>query len=73
VPSFGDWGFVLAAGYDLSPEDIEIRVPTRYLDDRTASGLFTFEKDLRAPGATSSTLDQPLVLNYYLDGWKHWN
>jgi len=73
VPSFGDWGFVLAAHHELDPSRVTMTVPTRFLDDRSARGLFTFERDLRRGPTGPSTLDQPLVLGYYLAGWQHWN
>ncbi len=73
VPSFGDWGFVLGAERPLSRDDVHVTVETRYLDDDTARGLFTFERDLRPGPVGPSTLDQPVVLGYYLGGWQHWD
>lgn len=73
VPSFGDWGFVMGAHVGLDPQRVRVTVPTRFLDERTARGLFTFERDLRSGPTGPSTLDQPLVLGYYLEGWQHWN
>ncbi|MFQ5598482.1 MAG: polyamine aminopropyltransferase [Nitrospiria bacterium] len=73
VPSFGDWGFVLAAPRPLNPEAVRITVPTRYLEDNIVSSLFVFPKDLIEEDVAVSTLDRPLVLSYYLKGWKHWN
>ena len=32
VPSFGDWGFVLAANKKINEEGIEINVPVKYID-----------------------------------------
>lgn len=78
VPSFGDWGFVLATrdgeGPAIAPAALRVRVPTRYLDEALLPGLFVFEKDL-LPGepVELSTLDRPRVLSYYLDDWQHWN
>jgi spermidine synthase len=74
VPSFGEWGFVLAAERPLAPEAAAPRVPTRYLNDAVVPGLFRFPKDLRPPGdVPPSTLDRPRVLEAYLDGWRYWN
>ncbi|HJL14830.1 MAG TPA: polyamine aminopropyltransferase [Sandaracinaceae bacterium LLY-WYZ-13_1] len=75
VPSFGDWGFVLAAPERaLEAEDVRIDVPTRYLDADTVPRLFSFARDVRAPrDITPSTLDEPRVLRYYLSGWRHWD
>jgi len=73
VPSFGDWGFVVAARHRLRPEDIDIVPQTRFLDDETVPRLFVFERDLRKGEADVSTLDDPKVLSRYLAGWKHWD
>jgi len=75
VPSFGEWGFVLA-----SPRPIEIDAisraltdKTRFLDAPTARRAFHFEKDIRRLKVGPSTLDRPTVLRHYLDGWRHWD
>ncbi len=73
IPSFGDWGFILASKKKIDLKDIQIDVATRYLEADLLPGLFTFSKDLRHPHAAPSTLDKPLVLTYYLKGWKDWN
>lgn len=73
VPSFGDWGFVVASRRPLDPATATLpALETRYLDPRVFKGLFVFEKDLRTGEVEVSTLDRPVVLNYYLDGWRHW-
>ncbi|MFQ5544230.1 MAG: polyamine aminopropyltransferase [Nitrospiria bacterium] len=73
IPSFGDWGFVLASPNHLDLEDIPIDVPTRYLDQEIVQTLFIFPKDMGEKTTVFSTLDKPLILSFYLDGWKHWN
>lgn len=73
VPSFGDWGFIMAANRELdTPASIE--VPCRYLTDSTARRLTYFEKDLQ-PNSTidTNTLDQPRLLDYYLEDWRRWS
>ena len=73
IPSFSEWGFVMAANRDLSLEDIKIRVSTKFLDDKNAKNIFVFDKDIRNNEKTVSSLESPEVLNYYLDEWKYWN
>jgi len=74
VPSFGEWGFVLAAERPLNPTAAAPPVETRFLNSRIVPALFRFPKDLQAPGnLRASTLDQPRVLDAYLDGWEYWN
>lgn len=73
VPSFGEWGFVMGSKVDLNIDSVRISVPTTYLDDQTATKMFTFPKDLVDVTPEISTLDRPVVIKYYLAGWKHWN
>jgi len=66
VPSFGDWGFVLAALGDRPPR---LRVappgPLRSLDAPTLAAAATFPPDRRRPpGIQPSTLDRPRVADY---------
>ncbi len=73
IPSFGDWGFVLGSRNDLDPKTIEIEVPTQYLEEDILESLFAFSKDLLDEDTAPSTLDKPVILSYYLKGWKYWN
>lgn len=72
VPSFGDWGYVLAGKRPVLPERLDVSVPTRYLNDRLLVELFTFPSDMRSVNVEVSSLDHPAVLDYYLAGWQHW-
>ena len=46
VPSFGEWGFVLA-GFDKQfPVPQKFDVPTRYLNAQTAAEMFRFPPDM---------------------------
>ena len=73
IPSFGDWGFVLASADGINLQSIQIDVPTHYLEDEIVASLFVFPKDLSEQNIRISSLDKPLILSYYLKGWKHWN
>lgn len=73
VPSFGDWGFMLAGNRPLDTSNIKINVPTKYLDNNNVESLFVIEKDLLRKDIKASTLNNPTILNYYLNGWRYWN
>ena len=73
VPSFGDWGFMLASNNPIKEQEINVSVPTKFLDDNSIKSLFHIEKDVKRDGIKSSTLDHPEILNYYLNGWRYWN
>lgn len=72
VPSFGDWGFILASGQPQRVEEIEIEIPTQFLSTATIERLFHFEKDLQVDTVKVSTLDRPILLDYYLKEWRRW-
>jgi spermidine synthase len=70
VPSFGDWGFVLAApgGVTLAmPADAP---PTRFLDADVLRTADVFPKDRRAVPVRPSTLDRPVILTYARAEWQ---
>lgn len=73
IPSFGEWGFVLASRTSLPMPNSEPAVQTKYVDADAIKRMFYFERDMRADDVEVSTLDSPKILDYYLEGWSHWN
>lgn len=73
VPSFGDWGFVMASNIPYDAGNMSISVETKYLDNDIAKKAFLIEKDIVKNNINPSTLDKPEILNYYLNGWRYWN
>lgn len=72
VPSFGEWGFVMACNLICSNHQL-LPVNTRYYRPENDAQLFIFTPDISANNEKVSTLDEPNVLHYYLQGWKYWN
>ena len=78
VPSFGEWGFVLAAnagnllyagGQTLGASAGEMK----FLEDRLLPTLFTFPADMSDPGGIRvNRLDRPILLQYFLAEWSDW-
>lgn len=73
VPSFGEWGFIMASDRALNIEELNLAVDTKFLEQETIHTLFIFDKDVRMDSVRHSTLDFPLLLDYYLEGWKLWS
>jgi len=71
VPSFGDWGFVIASHRaDFTPPT-HYSVPTRWLDAQTTADMFHFPADMPALSMPPNHLnDQPLV-RLFDEDWKH--
>ncbi|RYG24283.1 hypothetical protein EON82_11310 [bacterium] len=72
VPSFGDWGWILANAKGEWRGRGEIEVPTSYLTPELIQRSRAFGRDWLTSGFSDvSTLMQPVVLQRYLDaGWK---
>jgi spermidine synthase len=72
VPSFGDWGFILAASGTgepalTLPDDAP---PLRSLDDATVRSAANFPPDRRRVDVEPSTLLHPRVLEYSRAEWR---
>lgn len=64
VPTFGDWGFVLASG-NGDPPDLRLRPDVgglRYLDAGVLAAAARFGRDVAPMDLEPSTLDSPVIL-----------
>ncbi len=73
VPSFGEWGFVLASDKSINKNHWQLKISTRFIDKQVLQRIWTFGKDIAYRKREASTIDRPRVLDYYLDGWQYWN
>lgn len=72
VPSFGTWGFFLAAR-----EEPELTLPEgapelRYLDRRVLRAATVFPDDRSRLDLPASTIDQPRILRYEQQSWRNY-
>lgn len=72
VPSFGDWGFVLASNERYEISTFAPAVPVRYLTAEIFATALIFDPDTSRVPTEISTLDNPTVLRYYEKGWNQW-
>lgn len=72
VPSFGDWGFVLAQAGDVAPplQLSDRRPTTRFLDEAVLAAAGVFPADRAAQDLEPSTLDRPLVVEDMRQGYQ---
>lgn len=74
VPAFGDWGFNLASRYEISLEDTELSVETRFLSDENLPSLFVFGKDEKTAEneIEINSLSKPMLISYYSEAVRNW-
>lgn len=73
VPSFGEWGFILAKPGVLTPPESLPELPLRFLDAHTLAALFEFPPDMQPLAVRPNRLDTQALVGYYLDEWSRWN
>ena len=73
VPSFGEWGFVIAAPFIPPQVNVQEGVELRYLTPEVLTAALTFDPDIAEIDADVSTLDDPVVARYYIQGWRRWD
>jgi spermidine synthase len=73
VPSFGEWGFVLASRHPLTVSKIKLaNHEYRFLAPLSLAQLFQFPKDMQKIEVKANRLSSQPLLQYYQEGWKQW-
>ncbi len=69
VPSFGEWGFVLAGRRAYRPPDA-YAVDTRFLTPEGTPALFQFPKDMARVDAEVNRLNTQVLVRYFEKEWR---
>ncbi|WP_024480109.1 polyamine aminopropyltransferase [Cellulophaga baltica] len=74
IPSFGDWGFIIASDIPIDEQDVKRDLPDnlKFLTENQFQMAFEFPKDIQIAETKINTLDSPIILNYFLDDWNKW-
>jgi spermidine synthase len=77
IPTFGDWGFVLARpvgepAASLANLQVPKGMPLRFLSPAASVSLTAFDADTSRVPSAVSTLDFPRILRYYERGARKW-
>jgi spermidine synthase len=73
VPSFGEWGFVVAGPRRLPDLQVRGGMPLRYLTPEALDAARYFDPDTSRVPAEVNTLDHPILPGVYERGWRDWN
>ncbi|HEU4565755.1 MAG TPA: polyamine aminopropyltransferase [Gemmatimonadaceae bacterium] len=72
VPSFGEWGFVLA-GFEPYAPPATLPQGLRYLTAATIPPMFDFPADMRPVPAEANHLNTQALVRYYEEEWERYN
>jgi spermidine synthase len=73
VPSFGEWGYVLARDAPFDVPSRAPRVPLSFLNDEALAAMFVFPEDMSRVPVEVNRLDNQILVQYYDREWKRWN
>jgi len=68
VPSFGEWGYVLAGAGDYKPPQVPQGL--RFLDQASLAGLFQFPADMAPVPVEPNRLNDQALVRYYDKEWR---
>ncbi|MDK4573637.1 polyamine aminopropyltransferase [Kingella kingae] len=71
VPSFGEWGFVLADRAGQWQPVAQIDVPTRFLDTPTLAEMFRFPPDMARRKVEPNYLNNQKLVAYFEQDWAN--
>ncbi len=72
VPTFGEWGYVLAAREPVTPPTQLQVAPLRFLDDTILPTLFVFGLDMREVETPINELSRQQLVHLYEQEWRTW-
>jgi len=75
-PLLGIGGFVIGTSdhtkLKIAATDSSIFSELKYLDKNATTQLFELPKDIAIVDTKINSLDNPVILNYFLNDWKKW-
>lgn len=70
VPSFGEWGFILASPQQDYKPPMQYRLPMRYLNADTTREMFNFPPDMQRQPMEPNRLNTQSLVRYFEQDWR---
>lgn len=71
VPSFGEWGFILASREPL-PQQLRLPEGLKYISDASVRDLFHFPPDMGPLPVEPNRLNNQMLVRYFEEEWAHY-
>jgi len=71
VPSFGEWGFILASLEPLPPI-LHLPDNLRYVTDASVRDMFHFPPDMGPVKVEANRLNNQMLVRYFEEEWAHY-
>ncbi len=70
VPSFGEWGFIMASPQADYVPPATYRLPMRFLDGRTTAAMFAFPPDMQPLAMPPNRLNTQSLVHEFEQDWR---
>jgi spermidine synthase len=70
VPSFGEWGFILASPQGTYAPPAQYRLPMRYLNADTTRAMFSFPPDMGPRSMAPNRLNTQSLVHEFEEDWR---
>ncbi len=70
VPSFGDWGYVIAGREAAYRPPVDFPPGLRHADAGTVREMFVFPPDMQAPAVEPNRLNTQMLVRYFEEDWS---
>lgn len=72
IPSFGEWGFAMAANAPIEWENIKIPVQGQFVTSEYFQAMGKFPDDIDHVTTEVNSIDTHVIKSYYEEGWDRW-
>ncbi len=72
VPSFGEWGYVLASTSSMAPRR-PLPDGLKFISEATVPSLFVCPPDMDQVPSEVNRLNNQVLVHTYEDEWRRWN
>ncbi|CAA6820341.1 MAG: Spermidine synthase (EC [uncultured Sulfurovum sp.] len=72
IPSFGEWGFVIASKFPIHFEKYTPKANLKYLNKEVLRRMEIFGKDISPLKVDANKLSDHKLIEYYNEGWDVW-
>lgn len=72
VPSFGEWGFVMASNAPIAWDSMKIDVPSKFVTTEFVKSMDNFPDDMDHIETEANSIDTHIIKTYYEEGWDRW-
>jgi spermidine synthase len=70
VPSFGEWGFIMASPEQQYTPPVSYRLPMRYLNEQTTREMFAFPPDMQRREMAPNQLNTQSLVHEFEHDWR---